>query len=51
MIVSLPFFLFFHSILTSFYLTDDDEQESETLEPPKVQEYSFIEVRVSIFGR
>jgi hypothetical protein len=43
MIVSL-FFLF----LTSFNLKDDDEQESETLEPPKVQEYSFIEVRVSI---
>jgi hypothetical protein len=28
----------------------DDEQEGETPEPPKEQEYSFIEVRVSIFS-
>jgi hypothetical protein len=30
-----------------FIKIEDDEQEGETPEPPKEQEYSFIEVRVS----
>lgn len=31
--------------------SEDDEQEGETPEPPKEQEYSFIEVRVSAYGK